>query len=198
MQVQKDALAKIQQSAKDLFMNDRFFLYFLLCVLLASSGTVFAGTLSYGDKAAQCSEHGNQLCWRYCLAAEKQQAAGQAVKFGRQCDTEFSKQFTNTPYQSKTDPNYLPSGSTWLDSGIVGIYRRSAGRSRHVIDAPTSPGWKEKCASVARIEPAEIKSLQENGKTLQKGIKVRLSKIQVTATPGNQFSCKAGKIEVLD
>lgn len=179
-------------------MNNRFFLYYLLSVLLTNSSAVFAGALSYRDKAAQCSEHGNRLCWTYCLVAAKQQAAGQTVKHGKQCDAEHNKQFSNTPYQSKTDPDYLPSGSTWLENDVVGVYRRDASRSRHVIDALSNPEWKEKCAGVARIEPAVIKSLQATGKKLQKGIKVRLSKIQVTATPGNQFSCRAGKVEVLD
>tara|TARA_Y100001001_G_C7869513_1_gene260682 strand:- start:16 stop:135 length:120 start_codon:yes stop_codon:yes gene_type:complete len=38
----------------------------------------------------------------------------------------------------------------------------------------------------------------KNGKTLQKGMKVHLSKIQVKAISGNRFECKAGKVEVLD
>jgi len=167
-------------------------------VVLFTCSTAFADALSYREKADQCSEHGYELCWRYCLVAAKQQAAGQTVKLGEQCDAEHNKQFTHTPYQSKTDPDYLPSGSRWFDNDVVGIYRRDAGRSRHVIDAPSHPKWKEKCASTVRIEPTMIKSLMTNGKTLQRGMKVRLSKIQVKATSGNSFSCNAGKVEVLD
>ena len=85
-----------------------------------------------------------------------------------------------------------------LGSDVVGIYRHNAGRSRHIIDAPSHPEWKEKCASTVRIEPPTIKSLMKNGKTLQKGMKVHLSKIQVKAISGNRFECKAGKVEVLD
>ncbi|SFG52092.1 hypothetical protein [Neptunomonas qingdaonensis] len=179
-------------------MNNMLFPCYLLVLLLTCSNAVFAATLSYRDKADRCSEHGYELCWRFCLVAAKQQAAGQTVKLGKQCDAEHNKQFTHTPYQSKTDQDYLPSDSAWLGNYVVGIYRRDAGRHRHVIDAPSNSEWKEKCAGIARIEPSIIKSLMENGKKLQKGVKVRVSKIQISATSGNSFSCKAGKIDVLD
>lgn len=181
-------------------MNIMLFPCYVLVALLTYSNTVFADELSYRDKADQCSEHGNKLCWRYCLVSEKQIVDGQTAKYGKQCDAEYNKQFARTPYQSKTNPDYLPSGSRWFDNNVVGIYRRNAGRSRHVIDAPSHPEWKEKCASTVRIEPTMIKSLMTNGKTLQNGMKVRLSKIQIpiATTPGNSFACKAGKVEVLD
>ena len=189
---------KHNNQAKGLFMNVMLFPSYVLVVLLVYGNTVFADSLSYRDKAGQCSEHGYKLCWRYCLVAAKQQEAGQTVKHGEQCDAEHNKQFTHTPYQSKSDPDYLPSGSWLLGSDVVGIYRHNAGRSRHIIDAPSHPEWKEKCASTVRIEPPMIKSLMKNGKTLQKGMKVHLSKIQVKAISGNRFECKAGKVEVLD
>ena len=189
---------KHNNQAKGLFMNVMLFPIYVLVVLLVCGNTVFADSLSYRDKAGQCSEHGYKLCWRSCLVAAKQQEAGQTVKHGEQCDAEHNKQFTHTPYQSKSDPDYLPSGSWLLGSDVVGIYRHNAGRSRHIIDAPSHPEWKEKCKSTVRIEPPMIKSLMKNGKTLQKGMKVHLSKIQVKAISGNRFECKAGKVEVLD
>ena len=189
---------KHNNQAKGLFMNVMLFPIYVLVVLLVCGNTVFADSLSYRDKAGQCSEHGYKLCWRSCLVAAKQQEAGQTVKHGERCDAEHKKQFTHTPYQSKSDPDYLPSGSWLLGSDVVGIYRHNAGRSRHIIDAPSHPEWKEKCASTVRIEQPTIKSLMKNGKTLQKGMKVHLSKIQVKAISGNRFECKAGKVEVLD
>ena len=179
-------------------MKFMLFPSYVLVVLLIYGNTVFADTLSYRDKADQCIEHGYKLCWRFCLAAAKQQEAGKTAKLGEQCYAEHNKKFTNTPYQSKADPDYLPSGSWWFGNDVVGIYRHNAGRARHIIDAPSHPKWKEKCASTARIEPSMIKSLMENGKTLQKGMKVHLSKIQVKAISSNRFECKAVKVEVLD
>ena len=179
-------------------MKNILFLCSLSVLILTCSNTVFADTPSYHDKAVQCSQHGYKLCWRYCLVAAKQQAAGETVKLGAQCDVEHNKQFTHTPFKSKTDPDYLPSDSTWLDNDVVGTYRRDAGRSRHVIDALSNLEWNKKCASTARIEPAVIESLMTNGIKLRQGIKIRLSKIQVAATSGNSFSCKAGKVDVLN
>lgn len=179
-------------------MKILLFPYYVLVVLFAYNNPIFANDLSYHDKAKQCSEHGYKLCWRYCLVAEKQTSAGQTTEIGKKCDAEHNKKFMNTTYQSKTDPNYLPSGSIWFDGDVIGIYRRNAGRSRHVIDAPTNSQWKLNCSNTVRIEPSMIESLMVNGKRLHQGTKVRLSKIQIAATTGNSFSCKAGQVDVLD